>query len=157
MIGKSFSGIVIRPMRISDLKEVLEIEKQSFSVPWTQDLFFSELTRNRYARYFVLKKDNEVAGYLGLWYKGSSFHITNIAITEKLRRKGYGENFLKFVEKIAAIYRIKKISLEVRKSNCIAQGMYRKHGYKVTRVLKNYYQEEREDALVMEKKVVSND
>jgi ribosomal-protein-alanine N-acetyltransferase len=154
MINQSYSGIVIRPMEIDDLKKVLEIEKQSFPLPWTQDLFFSELTRNRYARYFVLEKDKGVIGYLGLWHKASSFHITNIAITEKLRRKGYGEKLLKFIEKIAVIHRIKKISLEVRRSNCIAQDIYRKYGYKVVRVLRNYYQEEREDALVMEKKFI---
>ena len=153
MINKSFTGIVIRPMEIDDLKKVLEIEKQSFPVPWTYDLFFSELTRNRYARYFVLEKDREIIGYLGLWHKGASFHITNIAITEKFRRKGYGKNFLKFIEKIAVTYKIKKISLEVGSSNCIAQDMYRKYGYKVIRFLRNYYQEEKEDALVMEKKL----
>ena len=154
MINKSTTGIVIRPMEINDLEKVLEIEKQSFSVPWTQDLFISELTRNKYARYFVLVKDNDVVGYLGLWQKGSSFHITNIAISEKLRRRGYGEKFLKFIEKITVIYRIKKISLEVRRSNYIAQDMYRKYGYKVIRILRNYYQEEKEDALVMEKKFI---
>ena len=153
MINKSTTGIVIRPMEINDLEKVLEIEKQSFSVPWTQDLFISELTRNKYAKYFVLVKDNDVVGYLGLWQKGSSFHITNIAISEKLRRRGYGEKFLKFIEKITVIYRIKKISLEVRRSNYIAQDMYRKYGYKVIRILRNYYQEEKEDALVMEKKL----
>jgi len=153
MINKSFIGIVIRPMEIDDLKKVLEIEEQSFPVPWTHGLFFSELTRNRYARYFVLDKDNEVVGYLGLWHKGSSFHITNIAITEILRRKGYGRKLLKFVEKIADIHKIKKISLEVGSSNRIAQDMYRKYGYKVIRVLRNYYQEEKEDALIMEKKL----
>jgi len=153
MINKGFKGIAIRPMEIDDLKQVLEIEKKSFPVPWIYDLFFSELTINRYARYFMLEKDNEVVGYLGLWHKGSSFHITNIAIAENLRRKGYGEKFLKFIEKIAATHRIKKISLEVRRSNCIAQDMYRKYGYKVIKFLKNYYQEEKEDALVMEKKL----
>jgi len=153
MINKSFTGIVIRFMEIDDLKKVLEIEKKSFPVPWTYDLFFSELTRNRYARYFVLEKDNEVVGYLGLWHKGNSFHITNIAITEKLRRKGYGRKLLKFVEKIAATHKIKKISLEVGSSNRIAQDMYKKYGYKVIRFLRNYYQKEKEDALVMEKKL----
>ena len=154
MINKSFTGIVIRFMEIDDLKKVLEIEKKSFPVPWTYELFFSELTRNRYARYFVMEKNNnEVIGYLGLWHKGSSFHITNIAITEILRRKGYGRKLLKFVEKIADIHKIKKISLEVGSSNRIAQDMYRKYGYKVIRVLRNYYQEEKEDALIMEKKL----
>ena len=153
MINKSSTGIVIRLMEIDDLKKVLEIEKQSFSVPWNYDIFFSELTRNRYARYFVLEKDKEIIGYLGFWHKEASFHITNIAITEKFRRKGYGKKLLNFIEKIATTYRIKKISLEVRRSNCIAQDMYRKYGYKVIRVLKNYYQEEKEDALVVEKKL----
>jgi len=140
-------------MEIDDLKKILELEKQSFPVPWTYDLFFSELTRNRYARYFVLEKDKEIIGYFGFWHKEASFHITNIAITEKFRRKGYGRKLLKFVDKIAASSKIKKISLEVRRSNCIAQDIYRKYGYKVIRVLKNYYQEEKEDALVMEKEL----
>jgi len=153
MINRSFTRIVIRTMEIDDLKKILELEKQSFPVPWTYDLFFSELTRNRYARYFVLEKDKEIIGYFGFWHKEASFHITNIAITEKFRRKGYGRKLLKFVDKIAASSKIKKISLEVRRSNCIAQDIYRKYGYKVMRVLKNYYQEEKEDALVMEKKL----
>lgn len=153
MISKSSTGIVIRPMEIDDLKKVLEIEKQSFPVPWTYNMFCYELTRNRYARYFVLEKDREIIGYLGLWHKGASLHITNIAITEKFRMKGYGRKLLKFVEKIAATHKIRKISLEVGSSNRIAQDMYRKYGYKMIRVLKNYYQEEKEDALIMEKKL----
>ena len=153
MINKSFTGIVIRPMEIDDLKKVLEIEKQSFSVPWIYDLFFSELTRNRYARYFILEKDKEIIGYLGFWHKGDNFHITNIAISKKFRRKGNGRKLLRFIEKLAATHKIKKISLEVRRSNCIAQDMYRKYGYKGIRFLRNYYQEEKEDALVMEKEL----
>jgi ribosomal-protein-alanine N-acetyltransferase len=153
MINKSFTGIAIRSMEIDDLKKVLEIEKKSFSDPWTYDIFFSEITQNRYARYFILEKNNEVIGYLGLWQKRTSFHITNIAVAEKFRRRGYANNFLKFIEKIAATRKIKKISLEVRRSNYIAQNMYRKYGFKVIRFLRNYYQIEKEDALVMEKKL----
>jgi len=153
MINNSFTGIVIRPMEIDDLKKVLELEKQSFPVPWTYDLFFCELTRNRYARYFILEKDKEIIGYLGFWHKGDNFHITNIAISKKFRRKGNGRKLLRFIEKLAATHKIKKISLEVRRSNCIARDMYRKYGYKVIRVLENYYQEEKESALVMEKKL----
>ncbi|MBU4046962.1 ribosomal protein S18-alanine N-acetyltransferase [bacterium] len=153
MINLSFTGIVIRSMEIDDLKKVLEIEKQSFPVPWTYDLFFSELTRNRYARYFVLEKDKRIIGYLGFWLMRDNIHITNIAIAEKFQRRGYGGKLLKFVEEEAIVHKIKKISLEVRRSNCIAQDMYRKYGYKVMRVLRNYYQEEKEDALVMEKKL----
>lgn len=153
MINKSITGIVIRPMEIDDLKKVLEIEKQSFPVPWTQDQFFSELTRNRYARYFVLEKDKRIIGYLGFWLMRDNIHINNIAIAEKFQRRGYGGKLLKFVEEEAIVHKIKKISLEVRKSNYIAQNMYRKFGYEVIKMWRNYYREEKEDALVMEKKL----
>jgi len=153
MIKPHDNAKVIRPMEIKDLKKVLVIERQSFSAPWTQSLFFSELTNNSYARYFVLEKDNTIIGYLGLWHKERSFHVTNLAVSEKFRRRGYGEKLLKFIEKEAAIFGIKKISLEVRRSNSIAQDIYKKNGYKVMGILRNYYQDDKEDALVMEKKL----
>jgi len=153
MINPDFIEIPIRPMEIDDLKKVLDIEKISFPVPWTYNMFFNELTQNRYARYFILEQNNEVMGYFGLWQKRASLHITNIAVAEKFRRRGYAKNILKFIEKIAATCKIKKISLEVRRSNYIAQNMYRKFGFKVIGFLKNYYHIEKEDALVMEKKL----
>lgn len=140
-------------MEIDDLEKILEIERKSFFFPWTCNIFFRELTLNRSARYFVLEKDKKIIGYLGLWLMRNDIHITNIAIAKEFRRKGYGGKFLKFVEEKAVVQRIKKISLEVRKSNHIAQNMYRKFGYKVIKIWRNYYREEKEDALVMEKKL----
>jgi len=153
MIDEPCRELIIRPMEIGDLEKILEIERRSFSFPWTYNIFLRELTLNRYARYFVLEEDKKIIGYLGLWLMRNDIHITNIAIAKEFRRKGYGGEFLKFVEEKAAVQRIKKISLEVRKSNHIAQNMYRKFGYKVIKIWRNYYREEREDALVMEKKL----
>ncbi|MCK4240296.1 MAG: ribosomal protein S18-alanine N-acetyltransferase [Candidatus Atribacteria bacterium] len=153
MINEPDREFVIRPMEIDDLEKVLEIERNSFSSPWTYNLFFRELTLNKYANYFVLEKEKKIIGYLGLWLMRNDIHITNIAIAKEFRRKEYGGKFLKFVEEKAAVQGIKKISLEVRKSNHIAQNMYRKFGYKVIKIWRNYYREENEDALVMEKKL----
>ncbi len=152
-INYDFSKIIVRPMELDDLEEVLNIENKSFPNPWNYNIFYYELTQNRYAKYFVLEKSKEIIGYLGLWHKGRSFHITNIAIKERWRKKGYGGSFLRFTEKMATKHKIEKISLEVRRSNLIAQNMYRKYGYKVIKIRKNYYQDENEDALVMEKKL----
>ena len=152
-VNYNLSKIIIRPMELDDLEEVLNIEKKSFPNPWTYNIFYYELTQNKYAKYFVLEKNKEIIGYLGLWYKGRSFHISNIAINERWRKRGYGGSFLKFIEKIASKHKIKDVSLEVRRSNLIAQNMYRKYGYKVIRIRKNYYQDEKEDALVMKKKL----
>jgi len=153
MINESISKIFIKSMMIGDLSKVLEIERQSFSHPWTYNMFYCELTKNRCASYFVLEKENEIIGYFGIWHKGSSFHITNIAISEKFRGMGYGGKILSFLEEIAITSKIKRISLEVRKSNYIAQNMYKKFGYETIKILKNYYRKDKTDALVMEKKL----
>jgi len=153
MIDEPCRKLIIRPMEIDDLEKILEIERKSFSFPWTYHIFFHELTLSRYARYFILEKDKRIIGYLGFWLMRDNIHITNIAIAKKFRRKGYGGKFLKFVEEEAIVHKIKKISLEVRKSNYIAQNMYKKFGYEVIKMWRNYYREEKEDALIMEKKL----
>ena len=38
--------ITIREMQFDDLEQVMEIERQNFSVPWTENGFFSFLMRN---------------------------------------------------------------------------------------------------------------
>ena len=49
MNNHGFTGVIIRPMETDDLPKVLDIEKQSFPIPWTYDMFCDELTRNKYA------------------------------------------------------------------------------------------------------------
>jgi len=153
MINESISEISIKSMKISDLPRILEIERQSFSDSWTYSMFYSEITKNRYANYFVLERENEIIGYFGIWHKVNSFHITNIAISKKFRRMGYGGKILRFLEEMAISHKIKKISLEVRKSNYIAQNMYKKYGYEIIKILRNYYQKDKADALFMEKQL----
>jgi ribosomal-protein-alanine N-acetyltransferase len=78
-------------------------------------------------------------------------HILNIAIHPEYRNKGFGSLLIKF----SLDYLLKNsgriMTLEVRKSNIQAIALYRKFGFRVVGIRKNYYISDREDALVMER------
>ncbi|UOQ44335.1 ribosomal protein S18-alanine N-acetyltransferase [Halobacillus salinarum] len=139
----------IRPMETEDIEEVMDVEKASFAVPWTEETFRNEVLDNPYAHYFVIEEGGRVFGYCGLWLIIDEAHITNIAIHPEFRGQKYGEDLFRrtFMEAIegGAI----QLSLEVRVSNTAAQHLYRKFGMKPGGIRKHYYTDNGEDALVM--------
>lgn len=142
-------SIVIRPMQEDDINAVHDIEKICFSSPWSKNSFFDELNENVCARYFVAIIDNAVIGYGGMWLIINEAHITNIAIHPKYRRMKVGTKILMSMMELA--YReleIKKMTLEVRKSNLIAQTLYEKYGFQIKGTRKKYY-DNKEDALIL--------
>lgn len=139
----------IREMQLTDLTDVHAVDQASFSAPWSKETYKREITDNRYAHYFVIEADGEVVGYAGLWLVMDDAQITNIAITPKFRGYKIGEKLFGYVVQYAINLGAKRLSLEVRKSNKVAQNMYRKFGLVSGGVRKNYYPDNGEDALVM--------
>lgn len=141
--------LVIRKMEIDDLDAVQKVELASFSEAWPKDIFYEEIVNNTYAHYFVALLDDEIIGYAGLWIVIDDAQITNIAINPAYRGKKYGERLFYYVLQYAIGLGTKRLSLEVRVSNVIAQRMYRKFGLIPGGIRKNYYTDNQEDAIVM--------
>lgn len=142
-------GCKIRRMTLPDLDEVAAIEADTFPTPWSRQSFEQELTRNVVARYLVAELDGRVIGYAGAWIILDESHITNIAIAEVYRGKGYGraltQALLQYLSNLGAAY----ATLEVRKSNLRAQNLYTSLGFQTVGVRKRYYEDNQEDALLM--------
>ena len=140
---------VIRRMTLNDLDEVAAIEAATFPTPWSRDSFRQELERNVAARDLVVEKDGPVVGYAGAWIILDESHITNIAIEESRRGLGYGRALttalLQYLSNLGAAY----ATLEVRRSNLRAQNLYKSLGFVELGVRKRYYEDNREDALIM--------
>ncbi len=134
-------------MGLKDLFEVVAIERQSYHKPWSFFLFLNELKDNEYADYVVLKNDNCVIGYGGMWNFYQYSHITNIAVAPIFRQKGNGTIILKALLEKARVKGVKRITLEVRTTNQAALQMYKKMGFNPVGIKKNYYEDE--DALLM--------
>jgi ribosomal-protein-alanine N-acetyltransferase len=140
--------VTILPMQDGDLDQVTQIEKEIFPTPWSRRQFQFEI-RNRACHYFVAKSGDTVIGYAGLVVVGSEGYITNLAVKVEHRRKGLGRRMMLTIFRKALETGADIISLEVRKSNFIAQELYRQFGFCQVGVRRRYYADNREDALVM--------
>ena len=90
-----------------------------------------------------------VAGYVGIWFQGDQAHITEVAVRGSLRGQGIGE--LLIIGTVRAAYEqgLEEVTLEARVSNFIAQRLYDKYGFNEVGIRKNYYADNREDAVIM--------
>lgn len=91
----------------------------------------------------------DIAGYVGIWFQGNEAHITEIAVREQLRGNGIGELLLIGSVRAAMENGSAVLTLEARVSNFIAQRLYEKYGFHEVGLRKNYYSDNREDAVIM--------
>lgn len=134
---------------INHLDDIIEIEKLSFSIPWSRNAFLEELQNNRFAVYISAMANEKVVGYAGMWKIIDEGHITNIAVHPEYRRMGIGKKLLEELINISKKSGITRITLEVRKSNTVAQSLYIKYGFKPAGIRKEYYADNGEDAIIM--------
>ncbi|SET98506.1 ribosomal protein S18-alanine N-acetyltransferase [Paenibacillus sp. NFR01] len=143
------SRLIFRPMKLQDIPEVMEIEHEAFTMPWTAEAFRNELTHNHFAKYMVMELDGRIIGYAGMWAIVDEAHVTNIALLQMFRGRKWGERLMDELMKTAVQVGMKSITLEVRVSNEVAQNLYRKKGFRPAGTRRGYYSDNREDALIM--------
>ena len=140
--------IELRLMEPGDVERVHEIECACFAIPWSRESLLHE-TENACARYMTLAEDGVVMAYAGVWFVLDEGHITNIAVAPERRRMGYGERVTRALMQLAADSGMRFLTLEVRRSNLPAQSLYHKLGFVDVGYRKRYYEDNREDALIM--------
>jgi [ribosomal protein S18]-alanine N-acetyltransferase len=142
-------NLIFRYMTVEDLPQIMLIEQDAFSIPWTIEAFHNELTNNRLAHYMAVELDGEVIGYGGLWIIVDEAHITNIAIHSSQRGKGLGKRLVKELINTATTFGATKMTLEVRVKNVVAQHVYKQFGFVEAGIRPKYYEDNNEDALIM--------
>jgi ribosomal-protein-alanine N-acetyltransferase len=146
--------IHIRPMRIEDIDQVYAIDVMSFSMPWSVKSYRFELTENPTAALWVaeiepFQRNSKIVGMIATWFIIDEVHIATIAVHPDYRRKGIGRQLLAHAILRSAGKGAKKAMLEVRRNNLGAQKLYRKFGFAVIGMRPHYYQDNNEDALLM--------
>lgn len=141
---------MIREMQIDDLDQVMEIEEESFSVPWTANGFFTFLIRND-ATFLVSEDEEGINGYIGLICAPPEGDITNVAVKASKRNRGIGKALVS--EMIARAHEkgVDDVFLEVRVSNTPAIRLYETYGFENAGLRKNYYERPTEDAMIMKR------
>ena len=136
-------------MKMTDLDEVMEIERASFSMPWSRWMFERELMDRDHSHFLVARSGVEVIGYIGFWMVSDEMHIVTIAVRSDFRCKGVGSMLMASALALAARLGASKSTLEVRVTNLPAQELYKKFGFETVAIRKNFYSDTGEDAYVM--------
>ncbi|NLZ43973.1 MAG: ribosomal protein S18-alanine N-acetyltransferase [Clostridia bacterium] len=145
-------AVAVEPMQLKDLPEILIIERLSFPIPWSKQAFLHELN-NEFALYLVARENLAVCGYIGMWLIVDEGHITNLAVHPAYRRRGIGRLLLKSLIQAGKRYGLRRLTLEVRRSNLAAQKLYMEFGFTTVGVRSRYYLDNHEDALIMWKEL----
>jgi len=138
----------IVPFSLNEVEDVLAMEKLSYKSPWKREYFIKELENPEVSYMFVLKYDDKVIGYAGFWISYEYATITKVTIHPSLRGKGLSKILLKDLIDRCFALGAESISLEVRMSNVVAQGLYKSLGFIEQGIRKKYY-DDGEDAKVM--------
>ena len=138
----------IREMQIDDLEAVMEIENECFSVPWTETGFFTFLIRND-TLFLAAEENGMILGYAGIVMVPEDGDITNVAVRPDCRKMGVGRAIVTELCARAKEQGVRHIFLEVRKSNAAAIALYSGLGFEPIGERKDYYEEPKEDAILM--------
>ena len=138
-------------MTIDHVAQVAELEKICFgSAAWSEKSVASEVD-NPLSIWLVAVEDDKVLGYVGSQTVMDETDMMNIAVHPDYRRQGIAGCL---VEEL--IVRLKKagsrqLTLEVRMSNESARRLYDELGFGEIAIRKRYYQNPKEDALILRK------
>lgn len=148
--------LTIIPLQPCHIDDLVQLEQQCFSVPWSRESLASELL-NAHAVYWVAQLNGKTAGYLGMHHILDECDITNIAVSPDCRRRGIGSRLVFEAACYGMRVGAKQLFLEVRESNQAAFALYRSFDFVPAGRRKNYYSQPREDAVIMVRRLNETD
>ena len=143
--------MTIREMTFEDLDQVMIIERENFSVPWTEEGFFTYLLRMD-ALFLVAEEADRVLGYCGVIMAADEGDITNVSVKKDCQGRGIGSALVTELIQRTGQAGINTLFLEVRAGNRTALSLYEKMGFEHMGVRKGYYTNPTEDAVTMSRK-----
>lgn len=131
------------------IEQTAKLEREIFPDPWSCHEIRNTVS-NRQTVCAAAKEGDTLLGYLLCYYVLDECEVARIAVDVRARRRGIGKGLLAYLEKFCRDNGIKKILLDVRKSNQAAICFYDKNGFQTDGVRKGYYSGKMpEDAVLM--------
>jgi ribosomal-protein-alanine N-acetyltransferase len=140
---------VRRAQANESLEAVAQLQRSSFTSPWSVESITWELRETDVARLYLLEAGEQLLAYCACWVIFDELHINSLAVAPEARRQGHARLLLTSVFEDVRPAGVTGATLEVRRSNTAAVGLYEGLGFRVEGVRLDYYQAPREDALVL--------
>lgn len=124
--------------------------RDSFPDAWDEKMLLSAFNAGNFFGFIV--EDGEFAGFITYSVNIDTADLQDLFVAENYRRKGVGDALMASFIKDVKSRGVKKLFLEVRKSNTPAINLYKKSGFNLISVRNKYYSDG-ENALVLIKEL----
>src|ERR671936_1934295 len=143
--------VEFRRLELRDLNAIEKIERASYRTPWSRSMFAGELAKPSSISLGAFEPETgELLGYLIISRYVDAWHVMNVAVAPKHRRKRIASGLLERLFELTSSGEGRRgYTLEVRVSNDVAIKLYEQAGFKARGIRRGYYTDNREDALIM--------
>lgn len=141
--------ITITEMGPDDLAEVMELEREIFSWPWSEDMFLDELDRDYSFILLAREPSGLLAGFICFWMLIDEMHILNLGVRTRYRRLKVASKLVREGLRFCYARGARAATLEVREKNHAAIGLYKSMGFREAGLRKDYYESPRDNAVIM--------
>jgi [ribosomal protein S18]-alanine N-acetyltransferase len=149
-VSTTANRVDFRRLELRDLTAIDKIERDSYRTPWSRSMFAGELAKPSSISLGAFDPENgELLGYLIISRYVDAWHVMNLAVAPKHRRKRIASGLLERLFELTSDEGRRGYTLEVRVSNEVAIKLYEQAGFKARGVRRGYYTDNREDALIM--------
>ncbi|MCR4806038.1 MAG: ribosomal protein S18-alanine N-acetyltransferase [Lachnospiraceae bacterium] len=138
----------IRKITTADIDAVAKLEEENFDMPWKKSDFEDLIDKENRGCVVALEGDR-VVGCVVYHNIVGDVDITNVQVKDDFRRKGIARELMKEAMKEARAAGGDSFTLEVRASNAPAIALYESLGFVSEGVRPNFYENPREDAVIM--------
>lgn len=148
--------LLLEAAGMEDVDALVDLERLCHSHPWTARHFRDEIENGPRGRVLLLRStwepgdpDRGLVGYCVYQVVADEMHLLNVAVSPDHRRLGLGRFLVERAVGAAVRRGVETVFLEVRRSNNEARGLYERFGFATVAVRRDYYEDPREDALVL--------
>jgi ribosomal-protein-alanine N-acetyltransferase len=142
------TAVDIRTLMLTHLSAIEEIERSSYTTPWSRSMFAGELAKPASVCLGAFEGE-DLVGYLIISRYVDAWHVMNIAVRPEFRRRGIATALLERLFELTSDGSKRGYTLEVRVSNLGAIKLYERLGFSARGTRRGYYTDNREDALIM--------
>ncbi len=115
-------------------KEIVSVAQIDYMIEKFQSFnpLSEAINKNNYL-YYLIKVDNNVAGYIGLHEENEKMFLSKLYILKEYRGKQVASKTFEFIENLAKGRNLKSVWLTVNKNNNHAIEVYKHKGFAVIR------------------------
>ena len=137
----------------SEVRQILDIQEKCHLSRWSESDYYEEGLRS-HSIFLIAETEFQIVGFMIVRISQTEFTETeadllNFGVLPDFRRRGIGEGLYKTLRRKLLQLNVKKIWLEVRKSNENALRFYFGRGFQIVQSRKNFYSAPTEDGLLM--------